>query len=651
MQHDFSATNRQLALRAQWFRGQDAQPDRESAPQAPRTEIEGFLRPISPRPRRSSGGYDQVEKTLSTFLQDEEEHAKTKQVVEEFLNNGEGAKWQKKLEGYAEGVDSYIEEFWYDSYLSHSDSVVLSLNPFFVLSSDVNTHESPQLPRASSLIFGSLSFIHDLRNNLLTPDDVRGVALDMSQYSRLFASCRVPTDVSGVFRYERLQQITHASEARMQDGAPIPTNTSDWFNCLDSKDRPLLSDREILSNLEAIVKDADKTPVLQTINPSTPSLFKSTLSPFSKSSKKRPDPSEQDEEVLTTPKKLEWRLTPDLRAGIRYAETRISDLICQNDSQALEFRGYGSTFMKRHGFSPDAFVQMAFQAAYYGLYGRVESTYEPAMTKAFVHGRTEAIRTVQPDSVDFVKTFCSDGASNQEKVTALRKACKRHTNLTRECSQGMGQDRHLYAMYCLIQREIMAANGSANGGSDKTNINVPAIFTDPGYNLLGTSILSTSNCGNPALRLFGFGPVCPEGYGIGQYTFLLPYKDHAENLNPTPGYIIKEEGISVCMSSKHLQTRRLLHTLQAYLLEIQKILIGLWKEANERPEDFMDHQGVLRDARTGKAISVDVEKEEDPDEEMLGGFGFFDIGSQEMVPQSRRRRGYTVGKQLTMAEY
>jgi carnitine O-acetyltransferase len=59
---------------------------------------------------------------------------------------------------------------------------------------------------------------------------------------------------------------------------------------------------------------------------------------------------------------------------VRYAETRISDLICQNDSQALEFKAYGSNFIKRHGFSPDAFVQMAFQAAYYGLYGACERT-------------------------------------------------------------------------------------------------------------------------------------------------------------------------------------------------------------------------------------------------------------------------------------
>jgi carnitine O-acetyltransferase len=71
------------------------------------------------------------------------------------------------------------------------------------------------------------------------------------------------------------------------------------------------------------------------------------------------------------PKKLEWALesTPELRAGIRFAETRLSDLICQNDCAVLEFRGYGKTFITTHGFSPDAFVQMAIQAAYFGLYG------------------------------------------------------------------------------------------------------------------------------------------------------------------------------------------------------------------------------------------------------------------------------------------
>ncbi|WVR04283.1 hypothetical protein IAU60_001283 [Kwoniella sp. DSM 27419] len=729
-------------------------------------------------------------------LQTAEEHARTKEVVEEFMQGGEGAKWQARLEEYAREKESYIEEFWYESYLSHSDSVVLSLNPFFVLSSDVTPRQDPQLSRAASLILSTLSFIHDLRNGFLQPDTVRGTPLDMSQYGRLFATCRVPTDRG--CRMEVHEQSRHIVVLRRGQFY--------WFDCLDSKNMPLMTDREIFTNLEAIVKDADKTPVNQvaansvgilttesrkiwsharadlissnklnasclaivesalfvvclddagpedlgelcsnflcggyrldggvqtgtctnrwydklqiivcsngeaginfehtgvdghtvlryaadvytelvllfakTINPSTPSLFKAKISPHAKSSKKPPPtPEEGEEEHETHPKKLEWRLTPDLLAGIRYAETRISDLICQNDSQALEFQGYGGNFIKRHGFSPDAFVQMAFQAAYYGLYGRVESTYEPAMTKAFLHGRTEAIRTVQPESVDFVKTFCSDHASVGDKINALRKACKKHTQLTKECSQGLGQDRHLYAMYSLIQRDIQAyhagrrtssssangngrtspANGAvilpngqtSNGDSDESAVvdapthgqvpastapeserqkpRVPALFKDPGYNLLGTSVLSTSNCGNPALRLFGFGPVTPEGYGI--------------------GYIIKDEGISVCMSSKHLQTRRLLNTMQAYLQEVQKMLIQLWKEANERPEAFVDHRGIMRDGRTGKPINTEGEEKED--EELLSGFGFFDVGAQTALPQANRRRP-AVGKQLTIAEY
>lgn len=145
------------------------------------------------------------------------------------------------------------------------------------------------------------------------------------------------------------------------------------------------------------------------------------------------------------------------------------------------------------------------------------------------------------------QTFYSE-STPREKIYALRKACERHVKLTKECSQGFGQDRHLYAMYCLVRREIeenklsssdgttspsspprsptpSTSSSSGSGTAKRLNAKIPSIFTDPGYSHLSTSILSTSNCGNPALRLFGFGPVTAEGYGI--------------------GYIIKEDGISM----------------------------------------------------------------------------------------------------------
>ena len=47
------------------------------------------------------------------------------------------------------------------------------------------------------------------------------------------------------------------------------------------------------------------------------------------------------------------------------------------------------------------------------------------------------------------------------------------------------------------------------------------------------------------------------------------------------------------------------------------MLVQLWKEANEAPEAFMDHAGIMRDARTGKSIeSVEEEEKEKEGEEM-----------------------------------
>jgi carnitine O-acetyltransferase len=114
----------------------------------------------------------------------------------------------------------------------------------------------------------------------------------------------------------------------------------------------------------------------RSINPSAPTLFHAPLSPRAKAYKpprsskpSLPNTNPTIDTIDTTPKKLEWKLTPELRVGVRYAETRLSALICQNECQALEFDGYGKAFITSHGISPDVFVQMAFQAAYFGLYG------------------------------------------------------------------------------------------------------------------------------------------------------------------------------------------------------------------------------------------------------------------------------------------
>jgi carnitine O-acetyltransferase len=369
----------------------------------------------------------------------------------------------------------------------------------------------------------------------------------------------------------------------------------------------------------------------RTINGNAPSLWASTS----------PDPAKRDPDsfgdVQTTPHKLEWDMLPELSTALRFAETRLADLIQQNEFATLEFPHYGKNFMTSMGFSPDAFVQMAFQAAYYGLYGRVECIYEPAMTKVYYHGRTEAIRSVTEESTDFVRTFWGENPA-ASKIDALRKACQKHSENTRICSKAQGPDRHLYALYCIWQRaideegaemassdgwdstrpsspdasekavnspnrnSIVSENGSSSSSPHAVQHSMPALFADSGWDKINTTILSTSNCGNPSLRQFGFGPTSGDGFGI--------------------GYIIKDGSISICASSKHRQTSRYIDALESYFLEIRKLLRQLKRRGTSadktasRAREAEDRPKAGRMKSRGRII-VSGDKTQTPDPESV----------------------------------
>ncbi|KXT12598.1 hypothetical protein AC579_371 [Pseudocercospora musae] len=418
----------------------------------------------------------------------------------------------------------------------------------------------------------------------------------------------------------------------------------------------------------------------RTINGQAPSLWAS----------QSPDPSKRDPksfgDVSTIPHKLEWDMVSELTTALRFAETRLADLIQQNEFHTLEFEEYGKNFITSMGFSPDAFVQMAFQAAYYGMYGRVESVYEPAMTKAFFHGRTEAIRSATHESVAFVRTFWAEKAP-AEKVEALKKACEKHAALTKECAKGQGFDRHLYALMCLWQRQVdgdpeltgdgaspptspgggggitttspkrgasyadseSSSSSSSSSSTRAAAILLPTIFADSGWDKINNTILSTSNCGNPSLRHFGFGPTSGEGFGI--------------------GYIIKEGSVSICASSKHRQTKRYIAALEAYFLEIRKLLRST---RTREVESHHDRGGEGVKSRGRKVVNhhrQGSENNSDDDDDDMGGYGFFDAGMllQALQQQSssnkeeavekkaaatqQLQRREVVGKKLRLMEY
>lgn len=717
-------------------------------------------------------------------LQTEKEYQTTKKAVEKFLKNGVGYYLDKELREYSKSRNSYIEQFWYDSYLNYDSPVVLNLNPFFLLEDDPFNNDSmctnPQVKRAASLTLSSLKFIRELKNEKLPVDKLRnGKPLCMYQYSKLFGAARIPTEEGCM-----MQSDPHSNHIIVMSKSQFY-----WFEVFDKDNNIILSEQELILNFTSIIEDSlntsaseiakssfgvlttenrriwarirespnitasntnreilslidsalfviclddielenlselaknmlcglsildkgiqmgtctnrwyDKLQIIITkngkaginfehtgvdghtvlrfvsdiytdsilsfahsINSNTPSLWNDSQATKASVS----------DDIVTIPRKLEWDLTLDLSLALRFGETRLSDLINQNEFRHLEFKDYGSSAIKQMKFSPDAFIQMAFQATYYALYGKVECTYEPAMTKNFFHGRTEAIRTVSLESNLFVRKFFDPKVTNKEKLEYLSAACTKHSEQTRRCSAGHGVDRHLYAIFCIWKRYVDSSDLKATdlarddtitldddetktNSSDKTISNdapttkeslfeLPAIFADSGWDKLNNTILSTSNCGNPALRLFGFGPVSANGYGL--------------------GYIIKDDSISICASSKHRQTERFLVTLKLYLYEIRRI----FKEANAQTAAAKEEVSALPLDMKMKSRVHMISKPEpvrlNSLSTLLGGYGYFDMGEEDMKSRGpspeppflyRNNSGFSIreiGKKLRLSEY
>lgn len=68
---------------------------------------------------------------------------------------------------------------------------------------------------------------------------------------------------------------------------------------------------------------------------------------------------------------------------------------------------------------------------------------------------------------------------------------------------GQGFDRHLFALK--LKCEELGLN--------------PDLYSDPAYKAINHNILSTSTLASDFLLLGAFGPVVPNGYGIGYVPF------------------------------------------------------------------------------------------------------------------------------------
>jgi carnitine O-acetyltransferase len=206
---------------------------------------------------------------------------------------------------------------------------------------------------------------------------------------------------------------------------------------------------------------------------------------------------EVDSGLLDAPQHLSWSVDSSTLSAIQSAEHHANQLVNRLDSLLLHYNEYGSEFMKRKGFSPDAYVQMAMQLAYYRHKGQSCATYESASTRAFLRGRTETVRVCSSSSLAFTQAAVSKSSDVTSKLQA---ATADHMAYMQAASSGHGVDRHLLGLRTRI-------------ASDQEHAQA-AIFQDPAFQKSSYYQLSTSNL-SPGMGYFaGFAPVVPDGYGL-----------------------------------------------------------------------------------------------------------------------------------------
>ncbi|KAF9429658.1 Carnitine O-acetyltransferase mitochondrial [Podila epigama] len=197
---------------------------------------------------------------------------------------------------------------------------------------------------------------------------------------------------------------------------------------------------------------------------------------------------------------IKFVVNDEIEHTIKTAEVNAKKMIDNVDSVLIHFNEYGSNWLKSAKCSPDAYVQMALQLAYYRHYGTWTPTYESASTRIFLGGRTETVRSCSVESVAFVKGFESKHADTIEKQRLLQKAIESHLEYMKAASVGKGVDRHLLGLRSMMQTPEEQKQA--------------LIFQDPSYIQSMYFKLSSSNMSPGDHFWGGFGPVVPEGYGI-----------------------------------------------------------------------------------------------------------------------------------------
>eukprot|EP00795_Rhopilema_esculentum_P003730 gene3730-15005_t len=218
-----------------------------------------------------------------------------------------------------------------------------------------------------------------------------------------------------------------------------------------------------------------------------------------------------------TPMRLYWDITPPLTKII--TDAKIFALKNNKDLQivVVNHSAFGKGFIKTCKMSPDAFIQIAMQLAYYkDSNGKFALTYESCMTRLFLHGRTETIRALSGEMKDFILSLENPEMDREEKGKLIQKAARVHQKCYRDGMSGKGIDRHLFSLLVVSRGQGYDSAFLQDALTLPWTLSTsqqPQQQMNRGFDIGIPEVRETISPGG------GFGPVADDGYGI---SYMVP---------------------------------------------------------------------------------------------------------------------------------
>ncbi len=201
---------------------------------------------------------------------------------------------------------------------------------------------------------------------------------------------------------------------------------------------------------------------------------------------------------------ITFTLNSSLRDTIQAAGKAFHELADNTATTYFSFDNFGAAHIKSLKLSPDAFVQLGFQLAHFRTKGLIGTTYESIATRQYDRGRTEAMRVVTPQIIDFINCMQDPQLDASSKRQALLSAAEQHTARLRQCQSGEAPEQHLWQLQ-LIAHERGIELGVGEHFS---------LFESPGWLKMRNDYLSTSSAPSDNITVFGFGATSEQCIGV-----------------------------------------------------------------------------------------------------------------------------------------